>query len=49
MLALKEIEILGATQAGRLPERIRGLIEFVLCRIEARYGLDLPTRQSPSG
>ncbi len=40
MLALKEIEILGATQAGRLPERIRGLIEFVLCRIEGRYGLD---------
>jgi len=40
MLALKEIEILGATQAGRLPERIRSLIEFVLCRIEGRYGLD---------
>ena len=40
VLALKEIEILGTTQAGRLPERIRGLIEFVLCRIEGRYGLD---------
>ncbi len=40
MLALKEIEVLGTTQAGRLPERIRGLIEFVLCRIEGRYGLD---------
>ncbi len=40
MLALKEIEILGATQAGRLPERIRSLIEFALCRIEGRYGLD---------
>ncbi|MGO9112910.1 MAG: lysophospholipid acyltransferase family protein [Thermoguttaceae bacterium] len=40
MLALKEIEVLGATQAGRLPKRIRSLIEFVLCRIEGRYGLD---------
>ncbi len=40
MLALKEIEILGATQAGRLPERIRSLIKFVLCRIEGRFGLD---------
>ena len=40
MLALKEVETLGATQAGRLPERIRSLIEFVLCRIEGRYGLD---------
>jgi len=40
MLALKEIEVLGTTQAGRLPERIRSLIDFVLCRIEGRYGLD---------
>jgi hypothetical protein len=40
MLALKEIEILGSTQAGRLPERIRSLIEFVLCRIEGRYAVD---------
>jgi len=39
-LCLKEIEVLGTTQAGRLPERIRSLIEFVLCHIEGRYGLD---------
>jgi hypothetical protein len=39
LLALKEIEILGATCAGRLPERITHLIEFILGRIEARFGL----------
>ena len=40
VLALKEIEFLGETHAGPLPDRIRNLIEFVLGRVEARHGLD---------
>src|SRR5262245_10346202 len=38
-LALKEIEYLGATQPGPLPERITGLIEHVLGGVERVYGL----------
>ncbi len=40
VLALKEIEILGQTLKGRVPERIANLVEFLLGRIEARYGVD---------
>jgi hypothetical protein len=40
VLALKEIEFLGETHAGPLPDRIRNLIEFVLGHVEARRGLD---------
>jgi Acyltransferase len=38
-LALKEIEHLGATQTGRLPERIAGLIGHILGGLERAYGL----------
>ncbi len=38
LLALKEIEFMGKTGYGSLPERIGDLIEFVLGRIEARHG-----------
>jgi hypothetical protein len=40
MLALKEVELLGQTSAGSLPERIAALIEFVLGKVEARHGID---------
>ncbi len=39
MLALKEVEIVGRTNAGPLPDRIAELMEFLLSRIESRYGL----------
>jgi hypothetical protein len=40
LVALKEVELLGQTAAGSLPERIAALIEFVLGRVEARHGID---------
>jgi hypothetical protein len=46
-LALKEIEFLGRTCSGPLPERIRGLAEFILARIEGRYGIDTPEATIP--
>lgn len=41
VLALKEVEILGKTSAGPIPDRIHSLIEFVLGRVECRH--ELPT------
>ena len=38
-LALKEVEVLGRTGSGPIPDRIRALIEFVLGRVEARQGV----------
>ncbi len=40
VLALKEIEFMGETYSGSVPERIANLIEFLLGRIEARHGMD---------
>ena len=40
VLALKEIEFMGATYSGSVPERIANLMEFLLGRIEARHGMD---------
>ena len=40
LLALKEIEFLGSTCSGRVPERIAHLTEFILGQIEARRGID---------
>ena len=37
MLALKEIEYLGAVRKGTLPERVAVLTESILSKIEARY------------
>lgn len=37
LLALKEIEFFGHSKRGELPERIAGLIEFVLQGLEGRY------------
>lgn len=42
VLALQEVEILGRTSTGRLPDRIKSLIEFILERNEARVGLLTP-------
>jgi len=47
LLSLKEVEFLGKTSCGPLPERIEALIEFVLNRIEASYGLDSPNATIP--
>jgi 1-acyl-sn-glycerol-3-phosphate acyltransferase len=38
-LALKEVEIMGQTSTGCLPQRIQSLIEFVLGRVECRHDL----------
>ena len=40
LLSLKEVEFLGETSSGPLPDRIAVLIEFILNRIEASYGVD---------
>jgi hypothetical protein len=45
--ALKEIEILGSTSEGRLPDRIQVLIEFLLGRLEARHGLSSASATVP--
>ena len=37
LLALKEIEYLGAVKAGTLAERVRGLIDHLLCPIEDQW------------
>jgi 1-acyl-sn-glycerol-3-phosphate acyltransferase len=39
-LALKEIEHMGQTQTGTVPERLEALCAFVLNQLEERYGLD---------
>lgn len=39
LLALKEVEILGETSAGKISQRVANLIEFLLGRIEARHHL----------
>lgn len=44
-LALREIEYLGSTQSGDLPQRIAGLSEFILGNLERNYGVS-PQRQS---
>jgi hypothetical protein len=47
LLSLKEVEFLGKTSSGPLPERIAVLIEFVLTRTEATFGLDSPNATIP--
>ena len=39
ILGLKELEYFGHTQTGTLPERIRTLTEFILTRLEEKYGI----------
>lgn len=38
-LALKEVEFLGHTGSGSLPDRVAKLVDFILDRVEARYEL----------
>jgi hypothetical protein len=38
MLAVKEVEIFGASKSGMLPERLQSLIHEVLSRLQARHG-----------
>jgi len=40
LLALKELEYLGETGSGSVPERIGRLIEFILGNLDARYETD---------
>lgn len=47
ILALKEVEIMGKTSAGTLPDRIGALIEFVLARIETRHQLSTSASTVP--
>ena len=47
LIALKEVELLGQTSCGPLPERIAALIEFILGRVEARHGIDPGTVTVP--
>ncbi len=39
-ISLKEIEFLGHASSGPLPKRVADLMDFILDRIEASYGLD---------
>jgi len=48
-LSLKEIEFYGCSSSGPLPQRLAELINFILTRLERRYGtagdqLDVPDR-----
>ncbi|MCA9190516.1 MAG: 1-acyl-sn-glycerol-3-phosphate acyltransferase [Planctomycetales bacterium] len=46
-IALKEIEILGHSCSGSLPDRIHGLIEFLLGRIENQHSLPGHSKSIP--
>ena len=46
-LALKEIEVMGRTSSGDLPDRIDSLIEFALGRVERGHGLLAAGRSVP--
>lgn len=39
LLALKELEYLGKTSAGEIPQRVEHLTETILARLEQRYGV----------
>ena len=43
ILGVKEVEYMGHTQAGTLPERVKSLAVFVLDRIEERYHVEPDT------
>ncbi|TWU60058.1 Acyltransferase [Rubripirellula tenax] len=47
LLAVKELEYFGETKSGRLPERIRGLGDFILDGVEARHELSQGTKSIP--
>lgn len=38
-IALREVQYLGRPQMGALPERIRYLLDVILCRVEERQGI----------
>ncbi len=46
-LAVKEIEFLGRASEGPLPQRVAGLIDFILNGLEARHGLHLAASTVP--
>jgi 1-acyl-sn-glycerol-3-phosphate acyltransferase len=46
-LALKEIEYLGHTGSGPLPQRLGELVNFILGCIEGRLGIDSPAATVP--
>lgn len=46
-VALKELEYIGSTQPGPLPQRVRGLIEHVLGGMERSHGLTLRDQTVP--
>ncbi len=47
LLAVKELEYLGETRSGRLPDRIRFLGDFILDGVEARHALPGGDRSIP--
>ena len=47
LLALKEIEFMGTTQAGPLASRIKRLAHSILSEMEARHRLSTATRATP--
>jgi 1-acyl-sn-glycerol-3-phosphate acyltransferase len=46
-MALKELEYMGSTSAGPLPERTDALARHILSEIEARYGVDGRSESTP--
>ncbi len=46
-ISLKELEYMGATQQGPLPDRVRGLIEFVLGSLERFHGINTRDQTVP--
>jgi hypothetical protein len=47
LLALKEIEFLGCTSGGPIPERIGRLVNSILARLDGRYGVNNETCTVP--
>ncbi len=47
LLAVKELEYLGETRCGRLPERIRHLGDFILDAVESRHELTAISKSIP--
>ncbi|MDP7019636.1 MAG: lysophospholipid acyltransferase family protein [Pirellulaceae bacterium] len=47
LLSLKELDVLGGTQHGELPPRIRFLTNHLLAELEERYGIAAGDRSAP--
>ena len=47
LLALKEVDYLGQTQSGALPERLRHMTDYVLTRLEKKHTLSRRAMETP--